>query len=181
MDGVADALYSGEKSYGGGSQYVHDTKVYGISSFNSNAMKSPNPNSGIYEANTTRTLDLNGGNPACNQGGMMVVQGADMYNQTLTDEKTMSITGAATDPHHIPCAVCYSQDTYDKYTENDKCASLKASGGSYGGGSEAITIQNVTGPLMASGYQKNGTQEAMNGMYVVQKQSEHYADVITKE
>ena len=34
---------------------------------------------------------------------------------------------------------------------------------------------------MASGYQKNGTQEAMNGMYVVQKQSELYADVIIRE
>ena len=29
------------------------------------------------------------------------------------------------------------------------------------------TYQQTTGPLMASGYQKNGTQEAMNGMYVV--------------
>ena len=47
---------------------------YGISAYDSNAMKSPNPHSGIYEADTTRTLDLNGGNPACNQGGMMVVQ-----------------------------------------------------------------------------------------------------------
>lgn len=28
------------------------------------------------------------------------------------------------------------------------------------------TYQDVTGPLMASGYQKNGTQEAMNGMYI---------------
>ena len=42
---------------------------YGISSYDSNAMKSPNPHSGIYEADTSRTLDLNGGNPACNQGG----------------------------------------------------------------------------------------------------------------
>ena len=42
---------------------------YGISSFDSNAMKSDNPNSGIYVAETARTLDLNGGNPACNQGG----------------------------------------------------------------------------------------------------------------
>jgi DNA (cytosine-5)-methyltransferase 1 len=42
---------------------------YGISSYDSNAMKSPNPNSGIYEAETSRTLDNNGGNPACNQGG----------------------------------------------------------------------------------------------------------------
>ena len=47
--------------------------AYGISAYDSNAMKSPNPNSGIYEADTTRTLDLNGGNPACNQGGMAVV------------------------------------------------------------------------------------------------------------
>lgn len=48
-------------------------KVYGLCSLNSNSMKSSNPNSGIYEATTTRTLDLNGGNPACNQGGMMIV------------------------------------------------------------------------------------------------------------
>ena len=45
------------------------TKAYGISSFDSNAMKSPNPHSGIYEADASRTLDLNGGSPACNQGG----------------------------------------------------------------------------------------------------------------
>lgn len=32
-------------------------------------MKSQNPHSGIYEADTSRTLDLNGGSPACNQGG----------------------------------------------------------------------------------------------------------------
>ena len=43
--------------------------AYGFSSFDSNAMKSRNPHSGIYEADTSRTLDLNGGNPACNQGG----------------------------------------------------------------------------------------------------------------
>ena len=47
---------------------------YGIGSYDSNAMKSSNPHSGIYEADTSRTLDLNGGNPACNQGGMAVVQ-----------------------------------------------------------------------------------------------------------
>ena len=46
---------------------------YGISSYESNAMKSSNPRSGFYEAETARTLDLNGGSPACNQGGMAVV------------------------------------------------------------------------------------------------------------
>ena len=48
--------------------------AYGISSYESNAMLSPNPHSGIYEAKTSRTLDLNGGNPACNQGGVVVVE-----------------------------------------------------------------------------------------------------------
>jgi len=48
---------------------------YGISSYDSNSMKSPNPNSGVYEADTSRCLDLNGGNPACNQGGVAVIEG----------------------------------------------------------------------------------------------------------
>ena len=49
---------------------------YGISAYESNAMKSSNPKSGVYVADTSRTLDLNGGNPACNQGGIAVVQQA---------------------------------------------------------------------------------------------------------
>lgn len=44
-------------------------RCFGISPYASNAMKSGNPHSGIYEAKTSRCLDLNGGNPACNQGG----------------------------------------------------------------------------------------------------------------
>ena len=48
--------------------------VFGISADKSNAMLSDNPHSGIYEADTSRTLDCNGGSPACNQGGMMIVK-----------------------------------------------------------------------------------------------------------
>jgi len=47
--------------------------AYGISAYESNAMKSDNPNSGCYVADTSRTLDNNGGNPTCNQGGIAVV------------------------------------------------------------------------------------------------------------
>lgn len=50
--------------------------AYGICSYASNSMKSSNPHSGVYKAETSRTLDLNGGNPACNQGGIAVVQQA---------------------------------------------------------------------------------------------------------
>lgn len=49
-------------------------KIYGICSKDSNSMKSDNPHSGFYEANTSRTLDKNGGNPSCNQGGVAVVE-----------------------------------------------------------------------------------------------------------
>lgn len=55
-------------------QTLFEPKVYGICSKESNAMKSANPHSGIYEAETSRTLDGNGGNPGCNQGGIAVVE-----------------------------------------------------------------------------------------------------------
>jgi hypothetical protein len=66
-------------------------------------------------------------------------------------------------------AVCVSQDAYDKYSESEHGATIKQSGGAYGGGSESLVIQQTTGPLMASGYSKLGTQEAMSGMYIVQE------------
>lgn len=47
---------------------------YNICSDKSNSMLSDNPYSGIYETDVTRTLDGNGGNPACNQGGTVIVQ-----------------------------------------------------------------------------------------------------------
>ena len=49
-------------------------KAYGICSKESNAMKSSNPHSGVYEADTSRTIDGNGGNPSCNQGGIAIVE-----------------------------------------------------------------------------------------------------------
>lgn len=69
---------------------------YGISSDGSNAMLSDNPKSGIYEAETSRTLDLNGGSPACNQGGIAVVQGVDIYNGAVTGDIAASLTANGT-------------------------------------------------------------------------------------
>ena len=47
---------------------------YGISPYHSKGMLSDNPKVGFYEADTSRTLDLNGGNPNCNQRGLLVVE-----------------------------------------------------------------------------------------------------------
>ena len=49
--------------------------AYGIGGYYSKAWESGNPHSGIYVAETSRTLDaINCGNPACNQGGVAVVE-----------------------------------------------------------------------------------------------------------
>ena len=50
-------------------------KCYSIGAAFSEGMLSDNPRSGIYEADSSRTLDQNGGNPSCNQGGIAVVEG----------------------------------------------------------------------------------------------------------
>ena len=68
-DGVCQTLLS--RMGTGGNQVP---LVFGISADQSNAMLSENPHAGIYEADTSRTLDCNGGSPACNQGGMIVVE-----------------------------------------------------------------------------------------------------------
>lgn len=59
--------------------------AFGICSKDSNAMKSDNPKSGFYEAQTSRTLDANGGNPGCNQGGIAIVAFAQNQRDEVRD------------------------------------------------------------------------------------------------
>ena len=98
-------------------------KVYGICSKDSNAMKSDNPKSGFYEAETSRCLDANGGNPTCNQGGMAVValQGsmigrADKNGpQGSGVNEDVSFTLDAADRHAV--AYCMTTGTYTQALE----------------------------------------------------------------
>jgi len=71
--GVAPTVAATFGTGGNNQPFVVNT-AYGISAKDSNAMKSDNPHSGIYEADTSRTIDGNGGNPCCNQGGIAVVE-----------------------------------------------------------------------------------------------------------
>ena len=58
-------------------QTVFVPVAYGICAKDSNSMRSANPKSVFYEADTSRCLDQNGGNPNCNQGGIAVVSVQD--------------------------------------------------------------------------------------------------------
>ena len=67
-----------------------EIKAFGVCSKQSNAMMSDNPHSGFYEAETSRTLDQGGGNPTCNQGGMIVLA---PYDVRFTSEGTHNARG----------------------------------------------------------------------------------------
>ncbi len=98
--------------------------VFGICSNGSNSMKSDNPNSGIYEADTSRTIDANGGNPSCNQGGMAVVclQGSMIGRNDNNGPQgnginnNISFTLNATDRHAVYSMTtgCFMQINKDK-------------------------------------------------------------------
>ena len=91
--------------------------AFGISSKDSNGMKSANPHVGFYEAETVRTLDGNGGNPTCNQGGTAVVE-CPVYSMTTGSfaqvSEDMAPTVLARD-YKDPTAVCYGigRDTFN--------------------------------------------------------------------
>ena len=76
--GPLDVAQTVAATYGTGGNnqpFVVEPTAFGVCSKDSNAMKSANPKSGFYKADTSRTLDGNGGNPTCNQGGIAIVEG----------------------------------------------------------------------------------------------------------
>lgn len=127
-----------------------------------------NARQNCYETDTARTIDTGGNSPDSNQGGVAVVavQGsiigrADKNGpQGSGVNEDVSFTLNATDRH----AVAFSQDSYTKYSENDKCGALRAAGGMYGGGSETLVYstsknsyhteaeENLANTLVASDY-----------------------------
>lgn len=165
-------------------QTVFVPKCYGICSKDSNSMKSDNPHSGFYEAETSRCLDANGDNPSCNQGGMAVVavQGSMIGRAEKNGPQgsgigeDVSFTLNTADRH----AVAFSQEAYDKYVENDTGSSLRASGGMYGGGSETLVYstsknsyhteaeENLANTLVATDY-KDPPTVAEEPQYIIRR------------
>ena len=113
------------KQNAGGNQRMPDKdnfncvlQPFGICSKDSNAMKSSNPHSGIYEADTSRTLDGNGGNPACNQGGIAIV--CVDHPESVAKRETIVIEGNGSRPSHKgdgykESDVMYTLNTIDRH------------------------------------------------------------------
>lgn len=80
--------------------------AYRICSYYSNSMLSDNPHSGCYQADKSPTLDsLNCGYPACNQGGIIIVDGFDGQNTLLTGDKACTLLGQHNDYKNVPGVV----------------------------------------------------------------------------
>lgn len=81
---------------GGNNQpFVVEHDAFGICSKDSNSMKSDNPKSGFYDAETSRTLDANGGNPTCNQGGIAVVETVKTFDVRQSSDGTQNMRNHA--------------------------------------------------------------------------------------
>lgn len=92
----------------------------------------------------------NGGNPACNHGGMAVVYGFDPgasrdVGVLFLPETSKTLSNGSCPGHHngVVYGFTYANDAYDKWSESEKGASLRASGGVYGGGSESLSVNSV--------------------------------------
>ena len=163
--GAFATLPSGETS-GQNQQAV----CYGISAYESNAMKSSNPHSGIYEADTARTLDLNGGNPACNQGGIAVVENGPQGDGVNED---VSFTCNTTDRHAEAYAVGNGQaDQSDLHDVpgalncmHDQQAVLVAAVDFFGG----TESPDVNGPLLADSYKSLNSNNVVRKNYLVRR------------
>ena len=130
---------------------------YGISSYDSNSMKSSNPHSGIYEADTSRTLDANGGNPTCNQGGIAVVENVpytlkirsgvsvDSYGKAagkgaLIQENKSATLGTSNDQYLFQPI---GMDGYNADLTGDKAATLGVNCGMSTGRNGVITDTHI--------------------------------------
>lgn len=147
---------------------------YGISAYESNAMKSNNPKSGVYVADTSRTLDLNGGNPACNQGGMAVVcagfklgNNEQAWSIGYAEEQspTLNAECGGNKPAVVALDMSHACDVIRDCGE--VAPSLQARMGT-GGNQVPLTYQQTTGTLSPGAHagSYNG-QDAYNDMLVV--------------
>lgn len=149
---------------------------YSFDSLSSNSMKSKNPHSGCRAVEIAKTLDTGYPDPSKNQGGIAIVEKIILDDQggqqisVRTDGKSPTLMAEAhgngidradtagcngkgvcedkcytlnTIDRH---AVCFPQQAY-KFIQEDIGATLKASGGTYGGDSKNLVAEQSFSPI----------------------------------
>lgn len=137
---------------------------YSFDSLSSNSMKSKNPHSGCRAVEIAKTLDTGYPDPSKNQGGIAIVEKIILDDQggqqisVRTDGKSPTLMAeahgngidradtAGCNGKGVCEDKCYTLNTIDRHQE-DIGATLKASGGTYGGGSENLVAEQSFSPI----------------------------------
>jgi DNA (cytosine-5)-methyltransferase 1 len=125
---------------------VIEPSLWAICSESSNSMKSSNPHSGIYKCKTSRTILTGASGNSCNQGQMFVLQGSMIGRKNKNGpqgngiqlDKTYTLN--TVDKHAVAYSESFGNNGFAKWDKNP--ATLKASGGELGGGSENLVVEN---------------------------------------
>jgi len=138
---------------------------YSIGSNNSEGMKSDNPTAGIHEADTARSLDSSGGNPACYQGGICVLEGNGQRESHKGDgyaESEISYTLNTIERHAVCCKQDATEPEYETYQKTTGTLSPGAHAGSYNG-QDAYNDMLVCSP--AYGIDRAAFNQGQNAKY----------------
>ena len=132
-----------------------------------------------YETNISRSLDTAGENPDSNHGGVAIIEqnvcgvplGFRAENTRLYDEKGTTLCNGTRPGYTSGVVIGLSRERCGAVTSEEVMPTIQAAAGESGNNQpmvcQPIPYQKTTGALMASGYNKLGTQEALNDMYVV--------------
>ena len=154
--------------------------TYGICSYASNSMKSGNPHSGIYEADTARTLDLNVGNPACNQGGICFCEPKGFAMQAIGEYADIDCASSLKQRDYKDATdlvvekKCYSIDDTkmaNTYVWEEQANTLAARDYK---GPQAVCYQEKIGSLCARDYKGIGSRYVDEDKCIVEKQYWNY-------
>ena len=134
---------------------VIEPVAYGISPYHSNSMKSDNPHSGIYVADTARTLDaMNCGYPGCNQGGIAVVEPAVAYSvqdragkpgggKGMLVQENRATSLRTGNYQYIFQPICMATQQGGAEIMEDKCPTITAAAGMSGNNQPVVTYSDM--------------------------------------
>jgi DNA (cytosine-5)-methyltransferase 1 len=112
--------------------------AFSIDSYESNSMKSPNPNSGFREVEVSKTLDTSRGlDPGCNQGGMAVA--FHPTQDPISSENISHALGTGSKSGNATAAVAFESNRRDgARVYGDTTNTLQAFAGTGGGNSPMV-------------------------------------------
>ena len=160
-------------------QYLFQPMAYSFDSLASNSMKSSNPHSGCRAVEVAKTLDTTDPNPSKNQGGIAIVEptaildnigGQAEYGKVTPVNGTLRSAAQGAVAFAVePICMATQQGGAEIRTDN-KAPTVTAAAGMSGNNQPVVALasgKDVTGCLMASGYEKLGAQEMFSGDYTV--------------